>query len=138
MSSLADEQAGVDEHGQRAEDHAEVDSGFVEEAQPTVAGEFGERKWPQTVAEQDGQFGCDQGGKNNRQKHRSSIACIKIEQDRAASDDLDATHQWRQQMRVRQTESGEEPNSQLTGVHELEYAFGEKHQAHNHPNQDHG
>src|SRR6201996_6499709 len=92
-------EAAVEQDGDAAEEHAEVDTRFMQETQQAIVAEV--LLWFETaevMPEQDGDFGGDDGGENDDEQKKSCVAGIEAEHQRCAGekheahDDADEKH----------------------------------------------
>jgi hypothetical protein len=114
------------------------ESMMMEEAQPAVFIELGERKWPQRPAQQDRNLGGDESGTDDDQQRQGGITGVEVQYDCSSRADLDAAHQRRQLMSVGQSDRCKALRAQLIGPEKFEHTLQQEDETHNHTDQDHG
>lgn len=135
---LAEFHTAIEQNGNAADEHAEVGAGFMKEAEEAIARDDGRLKAAEGMAEEDWDFGGDEGGDDDDQQQYGGVACVETEDHGRAGEDFNDGDEGGEEVGKGQADVGEASAAEFAGKHELENAFDKKHRAHDHADENHG
>jgi len=135
---LPNAQPAVDGDGDEREEHGEVEAGFVKEGGDTEAGELGERKGSDGVAEEDRELGGEERGEDDGDQEQCGVAGNQVEGDGKTGGDFDSADEGAEQLRIWEADSCETTGAKVIRVEEFQGALGNEDQSHDEPDQGHG